>query len=65
MIIWKGDEIRVETSKYQDIISVKSMIEQELSNNSYSNILYLFDLRYLSKYTDDEIKKILSTSEVK
>lgn len=65
MIIQKGDEIRVETSKYQDIISVKSMIEQELSNNPYSNILYHFDLRNLSKYTDNEINKILSTSEVK
>lgn len=63
--IRKGDEIRTETSNYQDIMNVKAMIEQELSNNQHSNILYHFDLRNFSKYTDDEINKILSTSKAK
>ena len=61
MIIRKGDEIRVETSEYQDIIRVKTMIEQRISN--HSNILYHFDLRNFSKYTDNEINNIFSNLE--
>ncbi len=61
--ILKGDEVRVETSNYHDIMCVKDMIEQQLSNNPHSNILYHFDLHNFSKYTDDEIDNLLSAPE--
>lgn len=65
MIIRKGDEIRVEDSEYQDIMSVKAMIEQEIPSTRHSNILYHFDLCNFSKYTADEINRIFSHTEIK
>lgn len=64
-IIRKGDNVRVETSSYHDIMYVKNMIEQQLSNRQHSNILYHFDSHNLSKYTENEINDILSASKTK
>lgn len=61
IVIQKGDIIRSETSKYQEIMRVKTLIEQELANLPHSNILYHFDLHNFSKYSDNEIQNILSS----
>lgn len=60
-VIYAGDIVRAETSSFDDIIRVKGMIEQCLSNRPHSNILYHLDFENLSKYTPNEINKILST----
>lgn len=62
-VILKGDMVRQETSDYEDISKVKRMIDRRLSGRDYSNILYHLDSENLSKYSDDEINKILSASE--
>ena len=59
-IIRKGDIIRSETSAFQDIASVKTLIDKELANRRHSNILYHFDLQNFSKYSDNEIQNMLS-----
>jgi hypothetical protein len=51
-----NDKIRFEFSDYSEIIKVKKMLEPQLSN--YSIILYHLDAKNLSKYTNDEIRKI-------
>ena len=53
--------VRIETSAFADIARVKDMIEQRLSERPHSNILYHLDFENLSKYTPNEINKILST----
>jgi len=53
-----GDEIRFEDSDMEEILKVKKMLENQLSN--YSIILYHLDNNNLSKYTSDEIKQIYS-----
>lgn len=60
-VIYAGDIVRAETSSFDDIIRVKGMIEQCLSNRPHSNILYHLDFENLSKYKPNEIDKILST----
>jgi hypothetical protein len=50
------DEIRFEFSDYKEIMKVKKMLEPQLTN--YSIILYHLDAKNLSKYTNDEIRKI-------
>lgn len=62
-LILKGDMVRQETSEFEDISNVKRMIDRKLSNREHSNILYHLDSKNLSKYSGDEIKKILSASE--
>lgn len=59
-IVREGDIIRTEASEYQNIMRVKTMIEHQLDGNAHSNILYHFDLHNFSKYSDDELKTILS-----
>ena len=61
IIIRAGDMVRIETSAFADIARVKDMIEQRLSERPHSNILYHLDFENLSKYTPNEINKILST----
>ncbi len=61
MVIHAGDMVRAETSSFCNIIRVKDMIEQCLSERPHSNILYHLDFENLSKYTSNEINKILST----
>lgn len=61
-LILKGDMVRQETSEFEDISNVKRMIDSKLSNREHSNILYHLDSKNLSKYSDDEINKILSAS---
>lgn len=51
-----GDEIRIETSDFNEIIQAKSMLERQTKN--YSIILYHLDSNNLSKYTKDEITQI-------
>lgn len=60
-VIHAGDMVRAETSSFADIVRVKDMIEQCLSERPHSNILYHLDFENLSKYTPNEINKILST----
>lgn len=62
-LILKGDMVRQETSEFENISNVKRMIDRKLSNREHSNILYHLDSKNLSKYSGDEIKKILSASE--
>ncbi len=62
-LILEGDVVRQETSEFEDISNVKRMIDRKLSNRDHSNILYHLDSKNLSKYSDNEINKILSASE--
>lgn len=62
-LILKGDMVRQEKSEFEDISTVKRMIDSKLSNREHSNILYHLDSKNLSKYSDNEINKILSASE--
>ena len=52
----EGDEIRFETSGYEQIRQSKKMLEKYLTN--YSVVVYHLDYNNLSKYTEDEINKI-------
>ena len=61
MVIHAGDMVRAETSSFADIMRVKDMIEQRLSERPHSNILYHLDFENLLKYKPNEINKILST----
>lgn len=60
-IIRTGDIVRVETSTFEDVAAVKRMIDTHLSGKTYSNILYQFDMKNLSKYSSDEIEQLYST----
>lgn len=62
-LILKGDMVRQETSDVEEILNVKRMIDSKLSNREHSNILYHLDSKNFSKYSSDEINKILSVSE--
>jgi len=53
-----GDEIRFESSDFEEIMQAKKMLEKQLKN--YSVIIYHLDYNNLSKYTQDEINKILA-----
>lgn len=58
LIIKKDDIIRIETSDFHTIKSVKDMVEKSLEETSHSNIIYHLDSTNLSNYTEDEIKAI-------
>lgn len=62
-LILKGDIVRQESSDYTDIIRIKRMIDNKLSNRTHSNILYHLDSKNLSKYHPNEIENILSATE--
>ncbi len=57
-LLQTGDIIRVESSPFNTISQVKSLVDKELKNLPHSNILYHFDSSNLSQYSDDEIKAI-------
>ena len=61
MVIHEGDEIREETSAFNDVNIVRTMIEKRYANHQHSNILYHLDLKNLNKYSDYEIDILLST----
>lgn len=55
-VIREGDEIRYESSNYNEIERIKKMIETKIVPNSI--IIYHLDSQNLSKYTKNEISKI-------
>lgn len=59
-LLHKGDVIRQETSPYSTIIEVKKLIDDNLKSKPHSNILYHYDAKNLSKYTDDEIASLFN-----
>jgi hypothetical protein len=52
-----GDEIRFETSDFEEIMEAKKLLEKYLLKN-HSIIIYHLDYNNLSKYTENEISKI-------
>lgn len=62
-MILAGDMVRQETPEYEDISEVKRLIDEALSGKGQSRILYHLDSDNLSKFTDDEIDRILSTAD--
>ena len=54
--LYAGDEIRIETSDFSEIMQAKKLLESRMKN--YSVILYHLDSSNLSKYTKDEISQI-------
>lgn len=59
-IIRKGDIVRAEVSRYDDVLKVKRSIEQQLAGRPHSNILYHLDSKNLSNYTHDEIQTLFA-----
>lgn len=55
------DMVRHEESEFAEVLKVKQMIESKLSGRRHSNILYHFDSKNLSKYSQDEIEQLYST----
>ena len=51
-----GDEIRIESSDFSEIMQAKKLLESQMKN--YSIILYHLDSNNLSKYTKNEITQI-------
>lgn len=64
-VIRKGDIVRSETSEYENIVAVKTLIEQKLGGRPHGNVLYHLDLNNLSKYSDNEIENIFSVASSK
>lgn len=56
----RGDRIRLETSRPDEIMKVKQLAETVLKRKEYSVILYHLDSLTLSKFTDNEIDKLYS-----
>ncbi len=53
-----GDTIRIENSDIREIMKVKDRIECLLGREAHGNIIYHLDSLNLSKYAENEIKKI-------
>lgn len=64
-IIYKDDVIRTEASDYQKLERVKNLIEPYMNSHLYNIILYHFDLKNLSKYSDYEIDYLFHTASGK
>lgn len=58
ILIRRGDVIKMEECKAQDVIAVKQLIEEHMSRRPHSNIIYHLDLENLSQYAYNEIEKI-------
>ncbi len=56
----RGDRIRLETSRHDEIMKVKQLAETVLKQEEYSVILYHLDSLTLSKFTGNEIEKLYS-----
>ena len=54
-----GTYIRPEYSDISEILKVKDLVDKTIRSKSSSNIIYHLDGKNLSKYTDNEIEKIL------
>lgn len=65
IVIHKGDVIRTEQSDFATIKRVKSMIDAKLSRKPHSTILYHFELKNLSKYSDNEIEELFNNNSNK
>lgn len=65
IFIYKDDIIRTETSDYKRLKRVKNLIEPYLNSHSYNIILYHFDLKNLSKYSNYEISNLFYTASGK
>lgn len=59
-MLFKGYRIRVERPSVKEIMKVKELIDDQLSEKQYNNILYHLDEEQLSHYSDHEISKIYS-----
>ncbi len=60
--ILRGDIVREEISEYKNILRVKELIEEKMGDRPHNNILYHLDITNLSKFTDDEIDNLYTTS---
>lgn len=58
----KGDIIRRECSRFDEVSAVKAMIEKRLKGKPHSNILYHLDYNNLSKYSNYEIDSLYSVA---
>ena len=54
----KGDIIRLESSRYDEVLKVKRLAEKQLKDDSYSVLLYHLDSTCISNYTTDEIETL-------
>lgn len=55
-----GDILRTESSPSAQILAIKTLIDNELTDRPHSNILYHLSIDNLSKYSKNEIDSILS-----
>lgn len=58
--VYKSYRIRVERPTANEILEVKSMIDNQLSNKPHTNILYHLDESQFKHYSDHDINKIYS-----
>lgn len=56
-----GNIIRDEIAEFENVARVKDMIEKKMEDRPHNNILYHFDIKNLSKFTDNEIDSLYST----
>lgn len=56
--VYTGYRIRVERPTAKEILEVKELIEQQLTDKPHNNILYHLDESQLSHYSNNEISKI-------
>lgn len=63
--IRQGSMIRTEQSDFNTIERVRKLIERRLDGKSHSNVLYHFELKNLSKYSDNEIRSLFSIASDK
>lgn len=58
--IYKGYRVRVERPSANEILGIKSLIDNQLKDKPHANIIYHLDESQLSHYSDNEINKIYS-----
>ena len=56
----RQENIRIETSEYEEIIKVKGLVDSVFGEINYGNIIYHLDAYNLSKYESHEIENILN-----
>lgn len=56
----EGETLRVERPTVEEVLTVKSWVEENLGGVYQSNIIYHLDDEELKNYTDDEITQIFS-----
>jgi len=55
----KGDDLRPENAAYADILEVAKYTSQKIKQNSLNIVFFHCDSITLSKYSDDELEKVL------